>query len=184
MHPFFGEEYHDRGALILSNRVQEEWVSHYNSELLPGSASAEAVVTDADGNIYITGSITKSPFGNVCNTIKYNSFGTELWSVCYDVGIYNSASAIAVDADKNVYVTGRSYNSGSDYDFITLKYDIDGKQQWVAYYNGFENAADYATALIVDTVGNVYVTGYSQVSGMNYDYATVKYNIDGAYSNG
>ena len=179
LHPFFGEEYHDRGALILSNRVQEEWVSHYNSELLPGSASAEAVVTDADGNIYITGSITKSPFGNVCNTIKYNSFGTELWSVCYDVGIYNSASAIAVDADKNVYVTGRSYNSGSDYDFITLKYDIDGKQQWVAYYNGFENAADYATALIVDTVGNVYVTGYSQVSGMNYDYATVKYNIDG-----
>src|SRR5438105_7779340 len=51
-------------------------------------------------------------------------------------------------------------------------------EAWVARYNGPGNGFDYALALAVDTLGNVYVTGYSWGSGTQ-DYATIKYDSAG-----
>mgnify|MGYP000560099988 CR=1 FL=1 len=64
-------------------------------------------------------------------------------------------------------------------DYITIKYNSAGIEQWVARYNGPQNYDDWATALAVDDSGNVYVTGWTYGSGTYYDYATVKYNSDG-----
>ena len=80
-----------------------------------------------------------------------------------------------MDGSGNVYVTGRSYGSGTDYDYATLKYDPDGNQLWIQRYNGPGNALDEATAIAVDGAGNVYVTGFGSGSGTDYDYATLKY---------
>jgi len=89
---------------------------------------------------------------------------------------WDEAYAIAVDNDGNVYVTGRTMGSGSSWDYTTLKYDAAGNLLWEARYdNGDE---DIATAIAVDSAGNVYVTGASE-GGPNYDYATVKYNPSG-----
>jgi hypothetical protein len=60
-----------------------------------------------------------------------------------------------------VFVTGASYDSGTYYDYATLKYNSAGVQQWVARYNGPANFWDYARALAIDAAGNIYVTGYS-----------------------
>ena len=72
----------------------------------------------------------------------------------------DQATAIAVDGSGSVYVTGRSYGSGPDYDYATIKYDSSGQQQWVARYDG-PDSNDEATAIAVDGSGNVYVTGRS-----------------------
>jgi uncharacterized delta-60 repeat protein len=82
--------------------------------------------------------------------------------------------AIAVDGLGNVYVTGGSFDSNSQEDFATIKYNSAGQEQWVAGYNGPGNGDDYAKAIAVDGSGNVYVTGYS-----GYDYVTIKYNSAG-----
>ncbi len=50
---------------------------------------------------------------------------------------------------------------------------------WVGIYNGTGNSHDEAHALVVDDLGNVYVTGQSSGSGTSWDYATVKYYSDG-----
>ncbi|MCJ7831622.1 MAG: hypothetical protein MUP86_03795, partial [Dehalococcoidia bacterium] len=81
-----------------------------------------------------------------------------------------------VDVSGNVYVTGWSYGSGTDYDYATIKYDTDGNEKWVARYDGPASDYDSAGALGVDGTGNVYVTGYSPASGTSYDYATIKYS--------
>jgi len=91
----------------------------------------------------------------------------------------DSASALAVDSQGNVYVTGRSVGSGTGFDYATVKYDTNGRQLWVARYNGPGNGLDSASALAVDSRGNLYVTGYSVTggvgSGIDWDYATIKY---------
>ncbi len=113
---------------------------------------------------------------------------TEEWVARYDgpVSGQDLAHAIAVDAQGNVYVTGHSWGSGTPSDYATVKYDTNGNEEWVARYDGPENASDEATALAVDGDGNVYVTGTSwggrpprfpsDPPGTSDDYATVKYN--------
>jgi hypothetical protein len=89
------------------------------------------------------------------------------------------AQDIEVDSSGNVYVTGYSIGSGTEYDYATIKYNTNGKQLWVKRYNGPGNADDGALTIAVDGSGNAYVTGWSSRSGTDYDYATIKYDTNG-----
>ncbi len=88
-------------------------------------------------------------------------------------------SATAVDGSGNVYVTGYSKGSGTDYDYATIKYYSNGDTAWVRRYNGLGNLDDAANGLAVDGSGNVYVTGASYGLGTSYDYATIRYLPNG-----
>ena len=57
-------------------------------------------------------------------TVKYNSSGVEQWVARYNAlgGIYNNASALAVDDQGNVYVTGVSVGMGTGNDYVTINY--------------------------------------------------------------
>jgi outer membrane protein assembly factor BamB len=63
-------------------------------------------------------------------------------------------------------------------DYLTIKYSNTGVPLWTARYDGPVSRADYATSIAVDGSGNAYVTGYSRGAGL--DYATIKYNTNGA----
>jgi uncharacterized delta-60 repeat protein len=104
------------------------------------------------------------------------------WITIYDgpANGWDEAKAIAVDGSGNVYVTGRSLGSGTDWDYATIKYNSSGDTVWVRRYNGPGNYTDDAEAIAVDGSGNVYVTGRSWGSGSDYDWATIKYNASGA----
>ncbi len=92
-------------------------------------------------------------------------------------GDHDSACDIAVDSSGNVYVSGYSDNGSSSRGYATIKYDPNGNLLWLRFYNGLGH--DYAQALTVDDLGNVYVTGYSPGSGTEEDYATIKYDTNG-----
>jgi hypothetical protein len=87
----------------------------------------------------------------------------------------DSASALAVDHDNNVIVTGLSWGSGSGDDYATIKYSNAGVPLWTNRYDGPGNGVDRAYAVAVDSSRNVIVTGYSTGSGGNSDFATIKY---------
>jgi uncharacterized delta-60 repeat protein len=163
----------------------QAWVARYNG---PAPANdydvASAIAVDRSGNVYVTGSSgTSIPLpATDYVTIKYNSAGQQQWVARYN-GPANGddrASAIAVDRSGNVYVTGSSgTNNPEEFDYVTIKYNSAGQQQWVARYNRGQD--DAATAIAVDSSGNVYVTGYSG-SFSNFpsiDYTTIKYNSSG-----
>ena len=87
---------------------------------------------------------------------------------------------IALDDNCNIYITGYSLDLSTCEDYATVKYDSDGVEQWVTRYNGPGNDQDEAFAIAVDSVGDVYITGYSYGSGTSgEDYATIKYNTYG-----
>ncbi|MBL8006793.1 MAG: SBBP repeat-containing protein [Ignavibacteria bacterium] len=64
-------------------------------------------------------------------------------------------------------------------DYVTLKYNSSGIQQWVQRYNGTGNGIDWANSVAVDNSGNCFVTGSSTGSGTDRDIATVKYSSSG-----
>ncbi|MCK4940854.1 SBBP repeat-containing protein [candidate division WOR-3 bacterium] len=140
---------------------------------------ALAIAVDGTGNIYVTG--RSFGFGYDYATVKYDASGVEQWVVRYDGpgGGGDYAVAIAIDNAGNIYVTGRSYGSGTDIDYATVKYDSLGIEQWVARYDGPGNGYDHAEAIAIDNKGNIYVTGGSYGSGTYSDYATIKYSSTG-----
>src|SRR5215831_13397247 len=163
-----------------SGTVQEAWVARYNGPLNAVDMSF-ALAVDGSGNVYVTGRSQGAGTDYDYATVKYNASGQQVWIARYSGPYRDLANAIAVDGSGNVYVTGQSEPVfGSNiYDYVTIKYDASGAEQWVAHYNGPGNDDDVASAIAVDGSGNVYVTGRSQGAGADYDYATVKYNASG-----
>lgn len=163
------------GLPVFAQQVDTAWVRRYNG---PGNGDdqAAAIAVDDSGNVYVTGSSFDSATGYDFATIKYLPNGDTAWVRRYN-GPDNKddfASALVLDANSNVYVTGRS-NGG----FATIKYDSLGKVQWVRQKGGvifIDNEGAYGMAL--DKTGNVYVTG-AIFCGEVDCWGTVKYDSQG-----
>ncbi len=153
------------------------WERRYNGPA-SGYDAARALAVDGTGNVYVTGGSPGKETSDDYATIKYDPKGKELWIRRYD-GPYSKgdrAYAIAVDKDKNVYVSGTSGMSLNK-DYATIKYDKKGKERWLQRYNGPGNGNDQANALSLDPFGNICVTGISL--GNSNDYLTIKYDSKG-----
>jgi uncharacterized delta-60 repeat protein len=165
-------------TITYDSAGQQQWVARYSGPLSSGQARAIAV--DNSGNVYVTGESTGIGTAEDYATVKYNSAGQQQWVARYNGpgNFTDAAYAIAIDGSGNVYVTGQSDSGGqgSNYDYVTIKYNSDGQQQWLDRYDGPGNDGDAAYAMAIDGSGNVYVTGVSVGSDTGADFATIKYN--------
>ncbi len=140
---------------------------------------AYTIDIDDSGNIYVSGDGSEGTIVFFA-TIKYNSNGDTLWSSTYvvDGSMNKFVSDQAVDNFHNVYVTGYSINwPDTTEDYLTVKYNSNGILQWSAYYKGIADTffmGKHAQAIVVDTLGNAYVTGYG-LQGSSVDCITIKY---------
>ncbi|MEO8209099.1 MAG: SBBP repeat-containing protein [bacterium] len=136
---------------------------------------------DQSGNIYLTGSSvrTTGSGGEDFLALKYDPSGNQLWESFYN-GTGNDgdySKAIAVDGAGNVYITGITYQTNFNFDFMTIKYDAVGMQKWkINYDGGFNNNRDEAIAIALDPSGNVIVTGIANRGVNTEDYTTIKYS--------
>lgn len=113
-------------------------------------------------------------FSNLC-------FSQQVWVRNFNGSSSGDDKAYAITVDKfsNIYVTGYTTNTGTGSDFCTIKYNSNGVQQWVKYYNGPGNGEDKAYAITVDNFSNVIVAGYSTGNGSHHDFTTIKYSSNG-----
>jgi hypothetical protein len=84
---------------------------------------------------------------------------------------------IAIDKENNIYVA--SGISNSSYDYALIKYNSSGMQLWISTYDGTANGTDAIRDLVLDNLGNAYVTGESIGIGTAIDCVTIKYDSSG-----
>ncbi|MBC8095495.1 MAG: SBBP repeat-containing protein [Akkermansiaceae bacterium] len=187
-----------------------------------GGSSVEVprrVVVDNESSSYVAGSFasTNLSFGSgivVSNSVrtvgapndafiaKYNSNGVPVWARAFGGGSEDVASDVAVDAQRNVYVTGSfsstsfliggvtltNYAPGGNGSLFVAKFNPGGNLLWV-------RASEQSTfsmsgsAIVVDASGNSYVTGNfigtNSISGTNLvsqgstDIMLLKYDANG-----
>lgn len=138
------------------------------------------IVTDPGGNIYVAGSSEASGANTGGVIIKYNSDGDSLWVERFDgeAALYDAFYDVFTDINGFVYVAGVSESTTNYWNYLTVKYDSLGNQEWARIYSGAGYGTDWAHAVAVDANGNVYVTGESQQSST--DIVTVKYLPNGS----
>jgi len=111
--------------------------------------------------------------------IKLDSSGNEVWRYVYDgpAGSYDEAPDIVIDKDETIYVGGYSTGVGTNTDFTVIKLDSLGNEEWVYRYDGPASYRDELKALALDTMGNIYMTGWSW--GIDWDLCVIKIDSSG-----
>lgn len=173
-------QYSDYVTIKYDTNGSQIWLARH----IPG-IQPYAIAVGHSGKIYVTGRGTGISSA-VFDTVAYDPNGNFLWEATYDgPGPENDlAKAIDLDGDENVYITGDSSGLGTGQDLATIKYDSDGNELWIARYHGSGPAgsSDSANDIAIDTLGNVYVTGFIEITGNDAsarDYVTIKYDTDG-----
>jgi hypothetical protein len=131
------------------------WTNFYNGAA-NGADSAEAIAVDGSGNVFVTGPSERSGSGSDWVTVKYSNAGALLWTRRYIApgNGYDFPTAIGVDGDGNVFVTGTSTPwPGSGPEGATIGYSNSGVPLWT------NRSELYQLALTVDNSGNVFVAG-------------------------
>jgi len=158
---------------------------------------AYGMILDTSDNIYITGFSQNIMGNNDMVILKYtsdgildNSFDSDGIVVHHNAAGGNGndyGSDIILDNFGNIYITGYSTNSTGYRDTVIWKYKSDGNLDATFGSDGIVvqasatggNKHDNGTALALDNVGNLYVSGYSTNSANNYDMVILKYKSNG-----
>jgi hypothetical protein len=156
------------------------------------------MVVDSAGNLYVSGYYSSSPLNlpgfepdtlttsgsNDTFILKYLADGTPQWAKKIGGTADDRPVSIGVDASGNLYVSGYYASTslvaieGSMYmgatgginNAFTVKYSTNGTAQWATSIGG--SAVDQPVNMVVDSAGNVYVSGYYSSSAMSFYYST------------
>jgi hypothetical protein len=158
-------------TLAYSGAGTPLWTNRYYDSLGGGIDGFFAAGVDAsNGNVYVTGYSYDGE--QLCSTVAYSSAGTPLWTNLYYGSGYENA--LAVDSSRGtVYITA---DVGG---YITLAYSSAGTPLWTNFYSAGSNIGASASAVAVDSNGNVIVSGYSYADGANLGYVTIAYSSSG-----
>ncbi|MEO0161800.1 MAG: SBBP repeat-containing protein, partial [candidate division WOR-3 bacterium] len=160
-------------VISIDTLGNERWIykdTLYNSE-------GYAIMISQSHHIYVAGIKYPSPPDWV--VLKLDSLGNLCWRYVYDgpAGSYDEASSIVIDGNENIYVGGYSTGLGTSTDFTIIKLDSAGREQWVYRYDGPASYRDEPKALALDSLGNLYITGWSW--GIDWDFCVVKIDTSG-----
>jgi Beta-propeller repeat len=168
---------YDYATIKYSEAGVPLWTNRYSGPVI-GPDVAVAIALDTNSNVFVTGYASATGNGSDYATIKYSGAGVPLWTNRYNGpgDGTDGATAIALDPNGDLLVTGVAGGNGTLADYATIKYSNAGMPLWTNLFNGSGNNDDVANAIAVDANGNVFVTGHQSGSGSGFDYATIKYS--------
>ncbi|MBT0663850.1 fibronectin type III domain-containing protein [Geobacter pelophilus] len=148
-----------------------------------GIDSGMAVTTDENGDVFVAG-YTQNSQGNLDYIIlrypkdgRIDNSNTPNWTAIYGHPNGDDIAESIAARNGKVAVTGRSWN-GSDYDILTIRYDIAAETSWQKRYATSAQGGskdDMGEQVLFDPLGNVVVTGVT-VNNLDKDIYTAKYS--------
>ncbi|MEX1003623.1 MAG: S8 family serine peptidase [Crocinitomicaceae bacterium] len=168
--------YSDFGIIRLDPGGNLDWDRYYDDNELYDAASELEFLEN--GDLCVTGGSNYS--SGVWNIVVLEldpndgSSVAESQSTSSNVA-FVEVTAMTSDSSNNIYVTGYTDNTGRD--VHTVKFDSTLSEEWVVDYDGGNE--DEGRDIAVDTDGNVYVVGHTQISSSEYNFLTLKYNSSG-----
>jgi hypothetical protein len=150
------------------------------------SQQVTAMTVGSTGNFYVTGTKPRGSYVDIYTT-AYTATGSQLGvnEMVFSATTTGASapSAVAVDSAGNVYITGSAQGSGTGSDYLTVKYTKSINNVWTAawtkWFDGAAHGNDQATGLVVDSSGNVYVTGVAKKTTVSSVLTTIKYDSSG-----
>jgi hypothetical protein len=186
-------------ATISLNAQTFEWANKL------GTSTAErvySVTTDNAGNVYTTGyfqnTVDFDPGTGVFNltsnggydifVTKLNAAGNLVWAKNMGGSANDVGESVTIDYLGNIFITGYFQStadmdpgsgttnliSSGSYDIFITKLDASGNFDWAKRMGG--SGVDIGYSVVVDTVGNIYSTGYFR-STADFDPGSGIYNL-------
>lgn len=162
----------------------QKWVKLYTYCNSQGCDNfGDKVFVDKLGNIYVSGRSLNNQTGHIgFGTIKYTNLGDSIWVSRYDrvINISPSFKSMNLDRFGNFYITACAVDTSCvSWSYVTLKYDSSGNLGWETCYSVNPTSGAGSEAIVVDSLGNVYVTGGAGVAiafSNQVDMCTIKYS--------
>jgi len=170
--------WYDATTIKYTPAGTEVWINRFDAGWL-GTDGGGHVKVDESFNVYV-GGVVLDASDDMYDflTFRINPDNTVPWYQTFDAGVEDddSLTAMAVDDEGNVYVTGWTYVYQGDIDWMTIKYDAAGAKVWSASHQTLgEDDGPYG--MVMDEFGEIYVTGFD-FAGPDENYCTVKYTED------
>ena len=132
---------------------------------------ARAGVSDAQGNLYVTGQAAAADFTTNIVTLKYNAAGKLQWARLWDGpgASSDNARAMALDPRGGVVVAGDSYAIGGDRAAV-VSYDASGDKRWdyLVAPAGGSDGDKWMSDVAAGSTGDVFAVGTSTESGVDH----------------
>ena len=162
----------DFTVISLDTAGVEQWTFLYGQPGEPDLAYDNCF--GLDGNIYAAGYISATGAGFDFTVISLTDMGDTNW--LYNInGSANGndvAQAIVYGADEHIYSAGWIIDTSSAEDFVVIRLDTTGAEEWKYKYNGADNNIDKATTVVYGQDDNIYAAGCCSDAG-NLDFVVI-----------
>ncbi len=159
---------------------------------LNSNGRAFAVTVQADGKIVVAGYYTNVDTDRDFALVRYNTNGSldntfgsgGIITTVIDDGV-DEAQSVVIRNDGKIVVVGYSFDFTTRV-FTAVRYNIDGSLDNAFDSDGIvttsiNNNDDAAYSAALQPDGKIVISGYT--SGETYDFAIIRYNIDGSLDN-
>lgn len=154
------------------------WEQRYNGSTVDnGNPHDEPVDIEVTNSRVIVSGVSATNTGAIeIATLLYDLDGNLLRELRHEGEV---ARAVKTDTQDNIYVLGDAYKENTYNDILLIKYGPNGDLQWEKSYGLAD--ADHAVGMVIDAVGNIYVTGNLTRVDQNYvkNIVLLKYSAGG-----
>ncbi|MEZ4849168.1 MAG: SBBP repeat-containing protein [Bacteroidia bacterium] len=166
---------YDIFTIKLDGNGVSRWSARYDRDSLDDGGVQ--IQVDSNGESTIIGGSGEATNDWDYVTLQYDSDGNlNEEEIVLNPGFgFDKPSAMVKDHNGNIYITGSSSEDDINYNIQTVKLDTSFQVVWTKTYGG--SSDDGAFAIDVDASGNIYLGGYTTVSGQ-VRYTIIKYSSD------